>query len=58
MTREVVTVREEMPVASALVLSAERHIKRLPVVDATGVLAGIVGRTELMRALLGAPVAQ
>ncbi len=58
MTRQVVTLREEMPVASALVLSAERHIKRLPVVDAAGVLTGIVGRTELMRALLDAPVAQ
>ena len=58
MTREVVTLREEMPVASALVLSAERHVKRLPVVDATGVLVGIVGRTELMRALLDAPAAQ
>jgi CBS-domain-containing membrane protein len=58
MTRQVVTLREEMPVASALVLSAERHIKRLPVVDAAGVLTGIVGRTELMRALLNAPVAQ
>jgi CBS-domain-containing membrane protein len=57
MTREVVTLREEMPVASALVLSAERHVKRLPVVDAAGVLVGIVGRTELMRALLGAPAA-
>ncbi len=58
MTREVVTLREEMPVASALVLSAERHVKRLPVVDATGVLVGIVGRTELMRALLDAPAVQ
>lgn len=58
MTREVVTLREEMPVASALALSAERHVKRLPVVDAAGVLVGIVGRTELMRAMLGAPVPQ
>ncbi len=54
MTREVVTLREEMPVASALALSAERRVKRLPVVDAEGRLVGIVGRTELMRALLGA----
>ncbi len=37
MTREVVTVREEMPVASALALSAERRVKRMPVVDAGGV---------------------
>ncbi|HZO81719.1 MAG TPA: CBS domain-containing protein [Candidatus Binataceae bacterium] len=53
MTREVVTLREEMSVASALALSAERGVKRIPVVDADGRLVGIIGRTELMRALLG-----
>lgn len=52
MTREPITVREEMPVASALALSAEKRAKRLPVVDADGRLVGIVGRTEMMRALL------
>ena len=52
MTRDVITVREEMPVASALALSAERRVKRLPVVNAQGELVGIVGRTEMMRALL------
>jgi CBS domain-containing protein len=52
MTRGVITVREKMPVASALALSAERRVKRLPVVDAEGELVGIVGRTEMMRALL------
>ena len=52
MTRDVVTVREKMPVASALALSAEKRVKRLPVVDADGELVGIVGRTEMMRALL------
>lgn len=52
MTRDVITVREKMPVASALALSAEKRVKRLPVVDAEGKLVGIVGRTEMMRALL------
>jgi CBS domain-containing protein len=52
MTPDVTTVREEMPVASALALSAEKRVKRLPVVDAEGALVGIVGRTEMMRALL------
>ncbi|HXR37287.1 MAG TPA: DUF190 domain-containing protein [Candidatus Binataceae bacterium] len=52
MTRSVVTVREKMPVASALALSAEKGVKRLPVVDAEGELIGIVGRSEMMRALL------
>jgi CBS domain-containing protein len=55
MTREVVTVHEKMPVASALALSAERRVKRLPVVDDEGRLVGIVGRTEMMRALLARP---
>ena len=52
MTRSVITVRDKMPVASALALSAEKRVKRLPVVDAEGELTGIVGRTEMMRALL------
>jgi len=43
MTRDVITVREKMPVASALALSAEKRVKRLPVVDAEGELVGIVG---------------
>jgi CBS-domain-containing membrane protein len=58
MTRDVITVREEMPVASALALSAEQRVKRLPVVDAEGELVGIVGRTEMMRALLAAGEAE
>jgi CBS-domain-containing membrane protein len=52
MTREVTTVHEKMPVASALALSAEKRVKRLPVVNETGELVGIVGRTEMIRALL------
>ncbi len=52
MTRQVITVHERMPVASALALSAERRVKRLPVVDNEGRLLGIVGRTAMMRALL------
>jgi CBS domain-containing protein len=51
-TRDVIAVREEMPVASALALSAEKRVKRLPVVNAEGQLVGIVGRTEMLRALL------
>jgi len=52
MTRDVLTVRDKMPVASALAFSAERRVKRMPVVNAEGELVGIVGRTEMMRALL------
>jgi PII-like signaling protein/predicted transcriptional regulator len=52
MTPEVVTVHEDMPVESALALSAEKRIKRLPVVNSDGVLVGIVGRSEMLAALL------
>lgn len=57
MTRDVITIRDKMPVASALALSAEKRVKRLPVVNAEGELVGIVGRSEMMRALLPRPVA-
>jgi CBS domain-containing protein len=43
---------DKMPVASALALSAEKRVKRLPVVNSDGELVGIIGRTEMMRALL------
>jgi CBS domain-containing protein len=52
MTRDVISVHEKMPVASALALSAEKRVKRLPVVNEKAELIGIVGRTEMMRALL------
>lgn len=52
MTRDVISVHEKMPVASALALSAEKRVKRLPVVNEKNELVGIVGRTEMMRALL------
>lgn len=53
MTRDVVTVSADSPIGTALALSAEKHIKRFPVVDATRKLVGIVGRTELLSALVG-----
>ena len=52
LTRDAVTVRDKMLVASALALSAEKRVKRLPVVNAEGDLVGMVERTEMMRALL------
>jgi len=53
MTQEVVTLAVESSISTALALSAEKHIKRFPVVDATGKLVGIVGRSELLSALVG-----
>jgi CBS domain-containing protein len=53
MTRAVVTLTTENSIGMALALSAEKHIKRFPVVDAAGRLVGIVGRSELLAALVG-----
>lgn len=52
MTTPAVTLREDTPFADALALSAERHVKRFPVVDAHGRLVGIVGRRELLAGFL------
>jgi CBS domain-containing protein len=54
MTRPVTMVREDTPFADALTVSAEKHVKRFPVVDAEGRLVGIVGRMELLRGFLAA----
>jgi CBS domain-containing protein len=53
MTQEVATLAVESSISTALALSAEKHIKRFPVVDAAGRLVGIVGRSELLNALVG-----
>jgi CBS domain-containing protein len=49
MTSPVVTVRPQTTVAEAARCMHERHVKRLPVVDGTGHLAGIVSRADLLR---------
>jgi CBS domain-containing protein len=54
MTSPVTVVAENTPFADVLALSAERHVKRFPVVDAEGRLVGIVGRMELLRGFLAA----
>lgn len=54
MTTPAVTVTEETPFADALALSAERHVKRFPVVGSGGRLVGIVGRRELLAGFLRA----
>ncbi|MEX0802016.1 MAG: DUF190 domain-containing protein [Candidatus Binatia bacterium] len=53
MTHPVKTLRDEESIGIALAISAERHIKRFPVVDENGKLVGIVGRSELLSALVG-----
>jgi CBS-domain-containing membrane protein len=52
MTEPVVTLRGDESVGTALAIAAEKHIKRFPVVDQEGRLIGIVGRGELLTALV------
>jgi CBS-domain-containing membrane protein/PII-like signaling protein len=49
MTREVVTALADMSVLDAARLMAQRKLKRLPIVDPTGHLLGIVSRVDLLR---------
>ncbi|MBI1733983.1 MAG: CBS domain-containing protein [Candidatus Rokubacteria bacterium] len=51
MTRYVVTVTVDTPVAEIARVLEERHIKRVPVVNGAGRLIGIVSRADLLRAL-------
>lgn len=51
MTREPATVRTTDSVATATHLMAERRIKRVPVVDSDGRLAGILARSDVLRAV-------
>jgi CBS domain-containing protein len=52
MTREVVTVRPDFPIALAAREMHTRGIKRLPVVDESGKVVGIVSRGDLLTVFL------
>jgi CBS domain-containing protein len=47
MTTEVVTVPPDMILGRAARLMVEKHLKRLPVVDANDKLVGILGRLDI-----------
>lgn len=51
MTTEVVTVRDDMPVAEIAELMDWRRIKRVPVLNAAGRMVGIITRANLLQAL-------
>lgn len=51
MTRQVVSITEDTPLAAIASILEKRHIKRVPVVR-EGKLVGIVSRADLVRALL------
>ncbi|WP_248359614.1 CBS domain-containing protein [Anaeromyxobacter oryzae] len=53
MTPEPVTVGVAMPLREAAELMARRRLKRLPVVDAAGRLAGVLSRVDVLRAVAG-----
>ncbi len=50
MTAPAVTVRPERPIAAAAALMLDRGVNRLPVVDHSGRLVGILTRADLVRA--------
>lgn len=54
MTSPVISVRRSTPLSEVARLMEERHVKRLPVLDA-GRLVGIVSRADLVRALAAGP---
>ncbi len=49
MTADPVTVRASTPLPEAAALMARRRLKRLPVVDDSGALVGVVSRLDLLR---------
>lgn len=51
MHTDVVTVKADESVASAIQIMTERNIKRLPVVDGDGRLIGMVSRVDVLRAM-------
>ena len=47
MTRPAVCIREDKPVVEAVDLMLKKSLKRLPVIDANGVLCGILSRQDI-----------
>ncbi|MEV7414541.1 CBS domain-containing protein [Streptomyces sp. NPDC089919] len=52
MTTPAVTIRPDATLPQAARLMTDRHVKRLPVVDADGTLKGIVSRADLLKVFL------
>jgi CBS domain-containing protein len=55
MSPDVVWVGPDWPVESVASMLDRLHIRRMPVLDASGLLAGIVSRADLIKALAVAP---
>jgi len=52
MSSDLVTAREDMSVTDALTLMKQHGVRRLPVVNASGALAGIITSDDLLRVLV------
>lgn len=52
MTHPAIVARPQWPVVEAARVMDRRHVKRLPVVDDTGRLVGIISRADLLRVFL------
>lgn len=52
MSSPAVTVHADASLAEAARIMARRRVKRLPVVDAVGILQGVVSRSDLLKVFL------
>jgi CBS domain-containing protein len=52
MTQPAVTIEQDQPVVDAVQRMLDRQVKRLPVVDATGSLVGILSRVDVFHAVM------
>ncbi|MGX1912682.1 CBS domain-containing protein [Streptomyces phaeochromogenes] len=52
MSTPAVTVHADATIAEAARIMARRHVKRLPVVDGSGILQGVVSRGDLLKVFL------
>jgi CBS domain-containing protein len=49
MNSDIVTIRDDAPIAEAIRLMLDKAIKRLPVVDSQGKFKGMISRDALLR---------
>jgi CBS domain-containing protein len=52
MTEPAITIREDRPLSEAVDRMLAQHVKRLPVVDGSGRLTGIVSRIDIFRTVM------